>query len=54
LNYEGFGVLTIKAIQEQQAIMQQQKESIENLQEKLNALKKRLQDAPAHHPAHKQ
>lgn len=42
INYSGFSVLTIKAIQEQQAIIDKQQQQIKSLEEKLSAIERRL------------
>lgn len=40
INYAGFSVIAIKAIQEQQQVIEQQKDTIENLQKRLDSLEK--------------
>ncbi len=43
LNYDGFGVVAIKAIQEQQKIIETQQSEIDQLKNEINAIKAILQ-----------
>ena len=42
MNYSGFGVLAIKGVQELQAIVEEQKEKIATLEERINKLETAL------------
>ena len=44
VNYSGFGVLAIKAIQEQQVIIDKQKQAIESMQQQLEEIKQTLKE----------
>ena len=44
LSYSGFGVLAIKAIQEQQVIIDQQQQAIQSMQQQLEELKQTIKE----------
>jgi hypothetical protein len=45
MDYSGFGILAVKAIQEQQAIIDNQAKKIETLETEMSAIKKALAKA---------